>query len=87
MVHHAIEQQVLKKWPGLFDSKFIHSIDNLRGIPKSINNRIHLSKIRKDWNRFYDLYRKSGTTPTKKSIIDYAKHIDKKYGHLFDPPL
>lgn len=87
VVHHAVEQQVLKKWPGLFDDVFMHSIDNLRGIPKSLNNTLHLSSIRKDWNRFYDLYKKSGTTPSKQSVLDYAKHIDKKYGHLFDPPL
>lgn len=87
VIHHAVEQQILKRWPDLFDKKFIHSLENLRGIPKHLNNDLHLSKIRKEWNRFYNLYEKLGVTPTKQSVLDYAKYIDKKYGHLFNPPL
>lgn len=33
VVHHAIEQQVLKRYPGLFTKADIHALDNLRGIP------------------------------------------------------
>lgn len=87
VVHHAVEQQVLKKWPGLFDKEFMHSLENLRGIPKELNNTLHLSTIRKEWNRFYDLYKNLGVTPSKQSVLDFAKHIDNKYGHLFNPPL
>ena len=36
VVHHSIEQQVLKKYPGLFSASEINILDNLRGIPKSL---------------------------------------------------
>ncbi|WP_442601935.1 RHS repeat domain-containing protein [Paenibacillus sp. KN14-4R] len=49
VVHHAIEQQVLRKpeYKGLFTEAEMHGYNNLRGIPKEINSDIHLSKIRK----------------------------------------
>lgn len=83
VVHHAVEQQVLKKYPNLFTEAEIHDIQNLRGIPKEINNEIHLSSIRKDWNEFY----KSHPNPTKKEVIDYMIELDKKYGDKFTPPV
>jgi hypothetical protein len=84
VVYHAVEQQVLTKpqTKGLFTYEEIHSIDNLRGIPKEINSDLHLSKIRKEWNRFY----KEFPNP-KQQILDKAADIDKKFGHLFNPPL
>lgn len=48
VVHHAIEQQILKRHSNLFSLEEIHALENLRGIPKEINSDIHLSKIRKD---------------------------------------
>lgn len=36
----------------------MHSLDNLRGIPKEINSDLHLSKIRKEWNKFYKEFNK-----------------------------
>lgn len=33
-VHHAIEQQILIKYPGLFTKEEINSLFNLRGIPR-----------------------------------------------------
>ncbi|OFD48731.1 hypothetical protein BWGOE2_03840 [Bacillus mycoides] len=83
IVHHAVEQQVLKKYPNLFTEAEIHDIQNLRGIPKEINNEIHLSSIRKDWNEFY----KSHPNPTKKEVIDYMIELDKRYGDKFTPPV
>ena len=38
-------------------------------------------KIRKEWNRFY----KEVPNPTKTQILEKAKQIDSKYGHLFQP--
>ena len=87
VVHHAVEQQVLKKWPGLFDKEFMHSLDNLRGIPNNLNNTLHLSSIRKEWNKFYKKFDDAGLIPTKQQVLDYANAVDKKYGKLFDPPL
>jgi hypothetical protein len=83
IVHHSIEQQILKRFPGLFTRAEIDALANLRGIPKNLNSTLHLSQIRKYWNTFYKTFPK----PTKQQIIDYAKFIDDKVGHLFNPPL
>lgn len=87
VVHYAVEQQVWKKWPGLFDDAYKHSLENLRGIPKELNNTLHLSDIRKEWNKFYKKFDSNGIVPTKEQVLDYAKKIDDKWGNLFDPPL
>ena len=83
VVHHSVEQQVLTKVEtrGLFTYEEINSIENLRGIPKDVNADLHLSKIRKEWNRFY----KEVPNPTKTQILEKAKQIDSQYGHLFQP--
>ncbi|MDY7228977.1 hypothetical protein [Hyalangium rubrum] len=83
VVHHAIEQQVLKRYPGLFTEAEIHSLSNLRGIPKSINPDIHLSKIRRAWNEFYRSYSK----PTKQEVHDFAAQLDRQWGAIFRPPV
>ena len=84
-VHHGVEQQILTKpqTRGLFSYKEMHSLDNLRGIPKEINSDLHLSKIRKEWNKFY----KEFPNPTKEQLLQKRLDIDKKYGHLFKPPI
>ncbi|MBU5316068.1 hypothetical protein KQI30_07270 [Clostridium bornimense] len=80
-----MEQQVLRKpqTKGLFTEFEMHSLENLRGIPKEINSDLHLSKIRKEWNRFY----KEFPNPTKEQLLNKRLEIDKKYGDLFNPPL
>lgn len=82
VVHHAVEQQVLTRYPGLFTEAEIHSLNNLRGIPKSMNPDLHLSKIRRAWNDFY----RSHARPTKQEVLDFAAYLDKQFGALFDPP-
>lgn len=83
VVHHAVEQQVLKRYPKLFKVEEIQSLENLRGIPKSINSDIHLSKIRKAWNRFY----KSNASPTRQQVLEKATEIDNLYGGQFTPKI
>ncbi|MGN7117515.1 hypothetical protein [Lysinibacillus odysseyi] len=83
VVHHAIEQQISKRHPNLFTLEEIHALENLRGIPKEINSDIHLSKIRRDWNRFY----RNNPNPTKEEVISYMIELDKKYGENFNPPV
>ena len=85
LVNHGVEQQVLTKpqTKGLFSYEEMHSLDNLRGIPKEINSDLHLSKIRKEWNKFY----KEFPNPTKEQLLQKRLDIDKKYGHLFKPPI
>jgi hypothetical protein len=83
VVHHAVEQQVLNRYPNLLTDAEIHSLDNLRGIPKDINSDIHLSQIRKEWNGFY----KNNPNPTKQDLLDFAEHIDNMFGSQFNPPI
>jgi hypothetical protein len=37
-VHHAVEQQALRRYPGLITDAEMNSLENLRGIPKNINS-------------------------------------------------
>jgi len=85
VVHHAVEQQVLKRYPGVMSEDEIHALSNLRGIPKSSNNDLHLSAIRKEWNEFYKTHPPG--TVTKGVLEQKAMEIDRKYGHKFDPPM
>lgn len=82
-VHHAAEQHALKRYPGLITDSEMHSLENLRGIPKTINSDVHLSQIRKIWNKFY----KENANPTKQQILDQATIIDQKFGAQFTPPV
>ncbi|MEV5154594.1 RHS repeat-associated core domain-containing protein [Streptomyces werraensis] len=82
VVHHAIEQQVLKRYPGLFSADEMHSLENLRGIPKGdINSKIHLSQIRVEWNRFYD----ANPNPTRQEVLDQVTKVDDMLGNWFSP--
>lgn len=84
VVHHAVEQQVRKRYPGLITDAQMHSYENLRGIPKGeTNSLVHLSAIRKSWNRFY----KKNPNPTEKQLLDHATEIDNMYGATFNPPV
>ncbi len=82
VVHHAIEQQTLSKYPGLFSPEEMHSLENLRGVPKgSVNNAVHLSEIRIMWNKFYE----SHPTATRQEVLDYATKVDDTVGQWFTP--
>ncbi|WP_254618369.1 RHS repeat-associated core domain-containing protein, partial [Vibrio metschnikovii] len=83
VVHHAVEQQVLKRYPDVVSESEMHSLENLRGIPKEVNSDVHLSKIRKEWNRFY----RENPSPTKQQLLDKATEIDDKFGAQFNPPI
>ncbi|MFC7625155.1 hypothetical protein [Microlunatus sp. GCM10028923] len=83
VVHHAVEQQAMRKYPsaGITPNQ-MHSLENLRGIPKGdVNNKVHLSGLRKDWNRFY----RDNPEATQQQLLDYATKLDEKYGSHFDP--
>ncbi|MET9545879.1 RHS repeat-associated core domain-containing protein [Streptomyces sp. NPDC006627] len=82
VVHHAIEQQVLKRYPNLFSADEIHSLENLRGIPKGdINSKVHLSAIRIEWNKFYN----ENPNPTRQEVLDQVSRVDDKLGNWFNP--
>jgi hypothetical protein len=82
-VHHAIPQYVLEAYPGLFTEAEIHSLENLRGIPKELNSDLHLSKIAKEWTQFFSANR----TATREQLLQKATEIDLKYGRFFKPPV
>jgi len=82
VVHHAVEQQAMKRYPGRFKPGEMHSVENLRGIPKGqVNSRVHLSQIRKEWNQFY----KANPNATRQQILDHATAVDLKLGKNFTP--
>lgn len=85
-VHHAVEQRVLTKYPGIVTEAEIHSLANLRGIPNATNPEVHLSRIREMWNSFYKQHPPS-SPPTKQQLLDYAKTIDDTLGNLFEPAI
>lgn len=86
VVHHAVEQRVLKVYPELVTPAQIHSLENLRGIPRSINSELHLSEVRVLWNQFYKQF-PLGTQPSVDQLLDYATSIDQQLGHQFLPPV
>jgi hypothetical protein len=83
VVHHAVEQQVMKRFPGLVSESELHSLENLRGIPKEINSDVHLRGIRREWDNFYI----DNASPTKEQLLRKATEIDKYFGNLFNPPV
>ena len=86
VVHHSIEQQVLKRYPGLFPAEEINAYDMLRGIPKDINSKVHLSDIRIEWNNFYKKVDAGEIALTKENFLNKALEIDKLFGSQFQPP-
>ena len=89
VVHHATEQQINDRFPSdppLVSPDEMHSPENLRGIPRDVNDELHLSAIRAAWNRFYDSF-PEGVTPTRAQIQEYATLVDDVFGHLFVPPI
>ena len=61
----------------------MHSLQNLRGIPKDLNPELHLRAIRKEWTAWYH----ANPNATKQQLLEFATKIDDKYGHLFVPPV
>ena len=83
VVHHAIPQKVLTQYPGVITEAELHSLENLRGIPKAVNSKVHLSDIAKEWNEFYRTHQ----TATKAQLLQKATEIDLKFGTQFTPPV
>ena len=83
VVHHAVEQQVQTNFPGVVSNSEMHSLENLRGIPKSSNGTMHLSDIRRIWNAYY----KAVPNPSKEELLNIATQIDDMYGSQFQPPI
>jgi hypothetical protein len=56
-VHHAIELQVLDRYPGVFTAEELNDFSNMRGIQPEVNGKkqLHNSAIRRLWNEAYAL--------------------------------
>ena len=83
VVHHGGEQQIIDRYPGLFAEEELNSIENLRGIHKKIDVNLHKKVIRAEWDDFFRIH----PSTTRKEIFGKITEIDRKYGHLFDPPI
>ena len=84
VVHHAVEQQAMRKYDAAgITLNQMHSLENLRGIPKTVNGPLHLSAIRKEWNRFY----REHPSATQDELLAFATRLDEKYGSHFNPRL
>src|SRR3712207_8953995 len=71
-VHHAIELQVLNRYPGVFTSQELNAPANMRGIPpeRQGKRQLHNAKIRED--------RKSTRLNSSHANISYAVFCLKK---------
>ena len=82
VVHHAVPQRALTLYPGEVTEAQIHSLENLRSIPKEVNSELHLRQIGSEWRNFY----KANPNATKSQLLQKATEIDAKYGSQFRPP-
>ncbi|MBL8298419.1 MAG: DUF4157 domain-containing protein [Rhodanobacteraceae bacterium] len=96
-VHHGIELQALKRYPGAFTSAELNAPDNMRGMRPELSGKrqLHNSKIREVWDRHYnELDRqlkarglKKGTQPwrdfVRRYLMDARAEMDHNYGNLY----
>ncbi|MGD1919706.1 MAG: hypothetical protein ACFCAD_12920 [Pleurocapsa sp.] len=96
-VHHAIELQVLDRYPGVFRPSELNDFQNMRGIGRELKGRrqLHNSYIRSAWNRHYrkldaEIQRQKlqeGTQAyrsyVKKYLSDARDEIDYLIGQFF----
>lgn len=85
IVHHAVEQSARFRYPGRFTESEIHSLENLRGIPKDLNTTLHLSDIKRLWDEFYRTH--PAETTTRAEILKFATKVDRLLGYSFVPPI
>ena len=82
-VHHAIPQFVWRNRPNILSESELHSLENLRGIPKD-NPDFHQT-ITNRWAQFYADF--PDLDFTSEQVFNFAKAIDDEFGHLFIPPV
>jgi hypothetical protein len=83
VVHHAVPQRTLALYPDQVTASEIHSLENLRGVPKETNANVHLSDIAREWNQFY----KANPYATRAQLLQKATEIDLEHGSRFKPPV
>ncbi len=85
VIHHAVEQQVLRRFPGAFTRAEINSLSRLRAIPRGIfNSRVHLSRIRRMWNELYEQLERRALTALQQrtAILRYMESVDGFISHM-----
>ena len=68
-------------FPDLITEMEMHTLENLRGIPKELNAELHLSALHSKWNRFL----RENLKPTREQINKVRDEVDEESGHLFLP--
>ncbi|MFB8281695.1 SHOCT domain-containing protein [Nocardia colli] len=63
VIHHAIEQWIFDKFPGIFEEFERNLPENLRAIWNEDNSDLHLSKLRLAWDFVYEALRGWGILP------------------------
>jgi outer membrane biosynthesis protein TonB len=96
-VHHGIEIQALKRYPGAFSVDEVNDEEGMRGIPpeKGGKRQLHNSKIREVWDRHYvkldELIKQQGLKPgtaayksfVRKYLLDARSEMDHLYGQFY----
>lgn len=96
-VHHAIELQVLDRYPGVFTEQQLNALQNMRGIETELAARrqLHNSKVREIWDRHYrridDEIARRGLQPesqtynqfVRTNIEEAKREIDHVIGQFF----
>ncbi|WP_454085397.1 hypothetical protein [Georgenia sp. Marseille-Q6866] len=78
-VHHAVELQVLDRYPGAFVATELNDFANMRGIATELQGRLqlHNSAIRRTWDRHYRALDSEiaarGLQPGTAEYTDYAR--------------
>jgi hypothetical protein len=93
-VHHAIELQVLDRYPGAFKQNDLNAFENMRGIPAELQRKkqFHNSKLREVWDRHYaelddDIARRGlqeGTEAYRQLVTSHIETGRKEIDHLYD---
>ena len=96
-VHHGIEVQVMKRYPGAFSQAEINAASNMRGIRPELQGKrqLHNRAIRAAWDRHYNkldaLIKKrklTKGTPQYRSVVrqyllDARAEMDHLYGEMY----
>jgi hypothetical protein len=96
-VHHGVEVQALKRYPGVFTVDEINAASGMRGIPPEQGGKrqLHNSKIREVWDRHYrnldslikERGLKPGTKPYRQFVREYLfnarAEMDYLYGQFY----
>ncbi|MCA0315251.1 MAG: hypothetical protein LCH63_15660 [Candidatus Melainabacteria bacterium] len=85
VVHHALPQKLLDRFPGLFTATEVQSLEYFRGIPRNAmkdGESVH-KLITNEWETFF----REVKTPNRKQVLDKLKELDARYGRYFKPPV